>query len=67
MRDSGIGVQVNYMPAHWHPVFKAYAESQNSFPVSIDFYRSEISLPMHVEVSEQDFENIIKSLRAATA
>jgi len=65
LRDFGIGVQVNYIPAHWHPVFKAYTVSQNSFPASIDFYRSEISLPMHTEISEQRFDHIIKSLQTA--
>jgi dTDP-4-amino-4,6-dideoxygalactose transaminase len=59
LRASGVGVQVNYMPAHWHPVFKMEADMQGALKVSNQFYRSEISLPLYSEISEQDFEFII--------
>jgi dTDP-4-amino-4,6-dideoxygalactose transaminase len=64
LRSLGIGVQVNYIPAHWHPVFNSSNESLKKFPISNDFYHSEISLPMHTEVSERDFEYIIENLQA---
>jgi len=67
LRNSGIGAQVNYMPAHWHPAFEQSYRSRNKFPVSNKFYSSEISLPMHTEIADQDFEFIIKNLRAAIA
>ena len=47
LRDSGIGVQVNYMPAHWHPVFKNLGHSQGDYPIAELFYESEISLPIY--------------------
>jgi dTDP-4-amino-4,6-dideoxygalactose transaminase len=65
LRSFGIGVQVNYIPAHWHPAFNASNELLDNFPVSNDFYRSEISLPMHTEVSDQDFEYIVEKLQEA--
>lgn len=65
LRTLGLGVQVNYMPAHWHPVFNLSNDSQNNFPVSNNFYRSEISLPLHTELSDQDFEYVVKNLQAA--
>jgi dTDP-4-amino-4,6-dideoxygalactose transaminase len=47
LRRQGIGVQVNYMPAHWHPVFYDLGHRRGDFPLSELFYESEISLPMY--------------------
>jgi dTDP-4-amino-4,6-dideoxygalactose transaminase len=67
LRAVGIGVQVNYMPAHWHPVFKDSESLQRELPISNQFYRSEISLPFHTEISDHDFEFIIERFRLAFA
>jgi dTDP-4-amino-4,6-dideoxygalactose transaminase len=48
LRSSGIGVQVNYIPAYWHPVFTKLGFEKGMFPASDRFYASEISLPMWV-------------------
>ncbi len=45
-RNQGIGVQVNYMPAYWHPVFTNLGFKRGMFPKSDAFYKSEISLPI---------------------
>jgi dTDP-4-amino-4,6-dideoxygalactose transaminase len=46
LRENGIGVQVNYLPAHMHPVFAKNEIHPKSFPVAEKFYSEEISLPM---------------------
>ena len=46
LRENGIGVQVNYLPAHMHPVFAKNQIHPKSFPVAEKFYSEEISLPM---------------------
>jgi dTDP-4-amino-4,6-dideoxygalactose transaminase len=46
LRENGIGVQVNYLPAHMHPVFAKNQIHPKSFPVAEKFYGEEISLPM---------------------
>ena len=57
LRKVGINVQVNYLPAHLHPVFTALGHKVGEFPVSENFYAQEISLPMFSDLSseEQDF------------
>jgi dTDP-4-amino-4,6-dideoxygalactose transaminase len=59
MRDSGIGVQVNYIPAYWHPVFEKLGHKRGEFPVSDEFYGREISLPMHFGLNEEDLIEIV--------
>lgn len=62
LRIKGIGVQVNYMPAHWHPVFKKLGHRQEDFPVSGAFYGSEISLPMSSSLSMSENELIAQKV-----
>lgn len=59
-REFGIGVQVNYMPAYWHPVFKEDNYRKNQFINSYNFYMSEISLPMYAGLTEKDHEYTIE-------
>jgi UDP-4-amino-4,6-dideoxy-N-acetyl-beta-L-altrosamine transaminase len=64
LRSKGIGVQVNYLPAHLHPVFKSYGFKRGDFPVAEAFYESEISLPMHVDLQDSQIAKAVETLRA---
>jgi dTDP-4-amino-4,6-dideoxygalactose transaminase len=69
LRSNEIGVQVNYIPAYWHPVFKGSGYNRGDFPFADGYYESEISLPMYpdLEVSqiERVSEILIKALKNA--
>jgi UDP-4-amino-4,6-dideoxy-N-acetyl-beta-L-altrosamine transaminase len=62
LRESGFGVQVNYIPAYRHPVFSNLKIDEKSFPNSEKFYSEEISLPMHVEIQDEDVINICQAI-----
>jgi dTDP-4-amino-4,6-dideoxygalactose transaminase len=64
LREAGIGVQVNYMPAYWHPVFKASGLRKGMFPKSDNFYSQEISLPMFSRLTKDDLGFVIKNVIA---
>lgn len=64
LREKGIGVQVNYMPAHWHPVFKG-VPARGSLPVAENFYRSEISLPMSAALRDDAIIEVSIKLKEA--
>ena len=60
LRSSGYLVQVNYLPAHLHPVFSGQF-SAGDFPQAEKYYAEEISLPMFVDESvftENYFEGL---------
>jgi dTDP-4-amino-4,6-dideoxygalactose transaminase len=63
LRSQQIWVQVNYMPAYWHPVFAELGFRRGQFPVADSFYESEISLPMHVELSESQISKVADVIR----
>jgi dTDP-4-amino-4,6-dideoxygalactose transaminase len=57
LRRSGIGVQVNYLPAYRHPALTHLA-TPGEFPASEEFYSREISLPLHTGLTSEDVEMI---------
>ena len=62
LREAGIGVQVNYMPAYWHPVFKASGYRRGMFPNGDKFYSQEISLPMYPDLSQDDIDFVVRNV-----
>ena len=62
LRKDFIGVQVNYLPAHKHPVFRNIIDTSRALTKSENFYSEEISLPMHTELTDRDLVTIIASL-----
>ena len=64
LREAGIGVQVNYIPAYWHPAFNDRGFKRGMYPNSDLFYSREISLPMHYGLSDGEVEFVIRNLIA---
>jgi dTDP-4-amino-4,6-dideoxygalactose transaminase len=63
LRKSGVGVQVNYLPAYWHPVFRDLGHVAGEFPRSDEFYSKEISLPMYSSLQKIEQEMVISTLK----
>jgi dTDP-4-amino-4,6-dideoxygalactose transaminase len=63
LRAHGIGVQVNYIPAHWHPVFADLGHRRGECPVAERWYREEISLPLYVGLSDDDVDRVCDLVR----
>ncbi len=62
LRASDILVQVNYVPAYFHPVFSELDYPRGLCPIAEDYYWREISLPMHPNVSDEDLETVVAKL-----
>lgn len=67
MRDKGVLVQVNYIPAYWHPVFEDLGYKRGMCPEAELYYSQEISLPMFAGLTEQQQDKVIEVLREALA
>jgi dTDP-4-amino-4,6-dideoxygalactose transaminase len=63
LRQKGIMVQVNYIPAHWHPVFEEIGFKQEMFPASNEFYASELSIPMFVGITHSEKNLVIRAIK----
>jgi dTDP-4-amino-4,6-dideoxygalactose transaminase len=64
LRSRGIGVQVNYIPAYWHPVFADLGYKRGMCPEAEQYYREEISLPLYPGLSDSEVDRVIDNVLA---
>lgn len=62
LRAAGIGVQVNYIPVYWHPVFADSGYRRGMCPVAEKFYAEQLSLPLYPAMSEADQLRVVDAL-----
>jgi perosamine synthetase len=63
LRAENIGVNVHYIPVHYHPYYRERFGSRNGeFPVAEDAYSRLISLPMFHGMTDQDVEDVITAV-----
>jgi len=65
LRAAGIIVQVNYFPVHLQPVFREKGFKIGDYPVSEGFYSREISLPLHVNLTNREVRFIVERVKQA--
>jgi dTDP-4-amino-4,6-dideoxygalactose transaminase len=63
MRAAGIGVQVNFIPAYWHPVFADAGYRRGLCPNAEAWYEEELSLPLYPDLTDDDQERVVATLR----
>ena len=64
MRNRGIILQVHYIPVHTQPFYKKNFDFKiGDFPLSENFYKNEVSIPIHVKLTEKEINFIIKEIK----
>lgn len=64
LRAQGIGVQVNYIPAYWHPVFEDLGYRRGLCPNAEAYYAQELSLPLFAGLTDADADRVIDAVRS---
>lgn len=67
MRAAGVGVQVNYIPAYWHPYYEDLGYQRGMCPRAEAFYAEELSLPLFFGLSDAAQEQVVEHLKRALA
>lgn len=58
-----IGTSVHFIPLHLHPYYRAtYQLTPEAFPVALETYRREISLPLYPGMTDEDVEDVIAAV-----
>jgi dTDP-4-amino-4,6-dideoxygalactose transaminase len=65
MRAAGIGVQVNYMPVYWHPVYANAGYQRGMCPNAEAFYAEALSLPIFPDLTDAHVDRVIDELTRA--
>jgi perosamine synthetase len=60
LKEKGIQTGVHYRPAYYYPMYK-----QDSLPNVEEFFRKELSLPLHLELTPEDVNYICKEIKEA--
>jgi perosamine synthetase len=59
LKKKGIDTSINYIPNHLHPFFK----SDQKLPVTEMLYREIITLPLFVDMNDENIQYIINSVK----
>ena len=62
LRELGIGVQINYIPAFWHPAFNYSNMKEANCPIAENFYKCEISLPIFTDMTEVAVNEVVNKV-----
>lgn len=65
MRASGIGVQVNYIPVYWHPVYADLGYRRGMCPNAEAFYAEQLSLPLFPDLTDDQADQVVDALKDA--
>jgi len=64
MHAENIGVQVHYVPLHYHPYFQEeFGYDLGDFPTTEQVYQGLVSLPLHAEMSNSDVEDVVRAVK----
>ena len=58
-RKKGIGVNLHYLPLHLHPYYRKLGFSEGAFPESEQYAKEAVSLPIFVEMKNEDQNRVI--------
>jgi UDP-4-amino-4,6-dideoxy-N-acetyl-beta-L-altrosamine transaminase len=62
LRQSGIGVNVHYIPVHTQPYFQKLGFAQGDYPNAEHYYQEAISLPMFHTMTEEQQDRVVDAL-----
>ena len=65
LRAKEIMVNLHYIPVHTQPYFQKMGFKQGDYPQAEQCYREAISIPMHVNLTDEDLIYVVNSLREA--
>jgi len=63
LRANDVGVQVNYIPVYWHPVYADLGYRRGMCPVAEEYYAQQISLPLFPDLADADVDRVIDLIR----
>ena len=64
LRDSGIGVNLHYIPIYRHPYYKKMGFDPKSYPASELYYQTAISLPIYPGLTDEEQNAVVKVIQS---
>ncbi|MBX3489163.1 UDP-4-amino-4,6-dideoxy-N-acetyl-beta-L-altrosamine transaminase [Parvibaculum sp.] len=67
MRAAGVGVNVHYIPVHFQPYYRALGFRHGEFPGAEKFYARALTLPLFPDLTPDDQDKVVATLKEALA
>ena len=64
LRDSGIGVNLHYIPIYRHPYYKKMGFNSKLYPASELYYQTAISLPIYPDLTDEEQNTVVKVIQS---
>lgn len=64
LRQSGIGVNLHYIPVHLQPYYQQLGFQLGDFPCAEQYYREAISLPLYYGLTEENQERVVDVVKS---
>ena len=64
LRSRGIGVNLHYIPVHFHPYYKSLGFQKGQFPEAERYYSEAISLPLFAQMKESEQDQVVAALKS---
>lgn len=65
LKKGGIGVNVHYIPIHTQPYYQEMGFEYGDFPISENYYNNAISLPLFSQMSFEEQDKVVNTLKNA--
>ncbi len=65
LKENNIFTQIHYMPVNKHPYYESLGYNYKDTPLSYDFYRRELSLPVYPLLSNEEVYFVIDKINKA--
>jgi perosamine synthetase len=59
LRDAGLGVNVHYIPVHFHPYYQRLGYARGAYPVAEAAYERLLTLPLFPAMTDDDVTHVI--------
>jgi len=63
LRNSGVGVNLHYIPVHIQPYYQELGFETGQFPNAENYYKNAISIPLFPNLTSADQQHVISILR----
>ncbi|UKS26152.1 UDP-4-amino-4,6-dideoxy-N-acetyl-beta-L-altrosamine transaminase [Paenibacillus sp. HWE-109] len=67
LRKENIGVNVHYLPVHYHPYYKKLGYKKGITPTAEALYEGIISLPLFPAMSDSDIQDVVNAVEKVVA
>ena len=64
LRESGIGVNLHYIPIYRHPYYKKMGFNSELYPASELYYQTAISLPIYPDLTDEEQNTVVKVIQS---